>query len=51
MDTISVVILVACYLGEDLGKVRRERDVEGHRKLNGDDYLFGLDFKERRNPS
>lgn len=35
---------MACYLGE----VLRERDVDEHGKLNGDDYLFGLDFGKRQ---
>lgn len=35
---------MACYLGE----VLRESDVDEHGKLNGDDYLFGLDFGKRQ---
>lgn len=44
LDTIPAGTFVACYLGE----VLREGDVDEHGKLNGDDYLFGLDFGKRQ---
>ena len=47
LDTIPAGTFVACYLGE----VLREGDVDEHGKLNGDDYLFGLDFWKRQAPS